>query len=70
VIAPGRAGDVVIADSPRGSQADSALEALALGDTPAIAAVIIDGEVRVYGSRNSPPPTRKIAIPWMAAGGH
>lgn len=70
VIAPGRAGDVVIADAPRGSQADSALEALAIGDTPAIAAVLIDGEVRVYGSRNSPPPTRTVAIPWMAAGGH
>ena len=70
VIAPGRAGDVVIADSPRGSQADSALEALSIGDTPAIAAVLIDGEVLVYGSRNSPPATRKVAIPWMTAGGH
>jgi enamidase len=69
-IAPGRAGDVLIADAPRGSQADGALEALRIGDTPAVAAVIIDGEVRVYGSRNSPPPTRKVGIPWMAAGGH
>jgi enamidase len=70
VIAPGRAGDVVIADSPRGSQADNALEALAIGDTPAIAAVVSDGEVTVYGSRNSPPPTRQVSIPWMTAGGH
>jgi enamidase len=70
VIAPGRAGDVVIADSPRGSQATSALEALAIGDTPAVAAVLIDGEVQVYGSRNSPPPTRRVDIPWMAAVGH
>jgi len=70
LIAPGRAGDIVIADAPRGSQADNALEALAIGDTPAIAAVLIDGVVRVYGSRNSPPPTRKVAIPWMTVGGH
>lgn len=69
-IAPGRAGDVLIADAPRGSQAGSALEALRMGDTPAVAAVLIDGEVRVYGSRNSPPPTRKVGIPWMGAGGH
>jgi enamidase len=69
-IAPGRAGDVVIADAPRGSQAGSALEALAIGDTPAVAAVLVDGEVCVYGSRNSPPPTRRVDIPWMAAGGH
>jgi enamidase len=70
MIAPGRAADIVIADAPRGSQADSALEALAIGDTPAVAAVLIDGEVLVYGSRNSPPPSRKVDIPWMAAGGH
>jgi enamidase len=69
-ISPGRPADVVIADAPRGSQADSALEALARGDTPAVAAVLIDGEVCVYGSRNSPPPSRTISIPWMAAGGH
>jgi enamidase len=69
-IAPGRAGDVLIADAPRGSQARDALGALAIGDTPAVAAVLIDGEVCVYGSRNSPPPTRKVTIPWMAAGGH
>jgi enamidase len=70
VLAPGRAADIVIADSPRGSQADDALGALAIGDTPAVAAVLIDGEVKAYGSRNSPPPKRQVAIPWLARGGH
>jgi enamidase len=69
-IAPGRAADVLVADAPRGSQAKDALEALAIGDTPAVAAVLIDGDVCVYGSRNSPPPTRTVSVPWMAAGGH
>ncbi len=70
MIAPGREADLVIADAPRGSQAKDALETLKIGDTPAVAAVIIDGEVRVNGSRNTPPPQRSIGIPWMKAGGH
>jgi enamidase len=70
VIAPGREADLVIADAPRGSQARDALETLKIGDTPAVAAVIIDGEVRVNVSRNTPPAQRAIGIPWMKAGGH
>ncbi len=70
IIADGREADVVIADAPRGSQAHDALEALRLGDTPAVAAVLIDGEVRVNISRNTPPPQRQVSIPWMKAGGH
>ncbi len=69
-IAPGREADLVIADAPRGSEAQDALTALKIGDTPAVAAVLIDGEVRVYTSRNTPPPQRQVKIPWMKAGGH
>ena len=66
----GNAADVLLVDAPIGSQAGDALEALAIGDTPAVAAAIIDGVVRVYGSRNTPGSNRKVQIPWMAAGGH
>jgi enamidase len=69
-IAEGAEADLVIADAPRGSQASDALEALAVGDTLAVAAVIIDGEVRVSGSRNTPPPARTVSVPWMKGGGH
>jgi enamidase len=69
-ITEGAEADLVIADAPRGSQASNALEALAVGDTPAVAAVIIDGEVRVSGSRNTPPPARSVSVPWMKGGGH
>ena len=65
----GNAADLLLVDTPIGSEAGDALAALALGDTPAIAAAIIDGVVRVYGSRNTPGSSRKISIPWMAAGG-
>src|SRR5215212_2398181 len=70
VLGKDRAADIVIADAPRGSQAEDALEALSIGDTPAVAAVIIDGEVRANGSRNSPPPKRQVSIPWLTRGGH
>jgi hypothetical protein len=32
--------------------------------------VLIDGEVKVNGSRNTPPPSRAISVPWLSAGGH
>ncbi len=69
-IAAGREADLVIADAPRGSQASDALETLRIGDTPAVAVVVIDGQVRVNGSRNTPPPQRTVRVPWMQAGGH
>jgi len=69
-IAPGLEADIVIVDAPLGSTADDALTTLKIGDTPAVATVIIDGVVRVNRSRNTPPPKRKISIPWMKTGGH
>ncbi len=62
-IAPGREADLVISDAPLGSQADDALGALSIGDTPAVAAVIIDGTTRVRKSRNTPPPVRTVGLP-------
>jgi enamidase len=69
-IFPGADADLVIVDAPTGSQAKDALETLQIGDTPAIAAVIIDGQVKVYISRNTPPPQKQVKIPWLKAGGH
>jgi len=62
VLAPGRAADLSVVDAPLGSQADDALEALAIGDTLAVAGTIIDGQVRFTKSRNSPPPARPVAF--------
>ena len=60
VIEAGREADLVLVDAPLGSQADDALGALAIGDTLAVAAAIIDGGVRFTRSRNTPPATRPI----------
>jgi enamidase len=62
VLAPGRAADLSVVDAPLGSQADDALQALAIGDTLAVAGTIIDGHVRFTKSRNSPPPVRPVAF--------
>jgi enamidase len=66
----GNAADLLLVDAPVGSEAADALATLAIGDTPAVAAAIVDGVVRVAVSRNTPPSKRKVQIPWMAAGGH
>jgi enamidase len=62
VIAQGREADLLIVDAPQGSQATDALEALAIGDTLAVATAIIDGLPRFDKSRNTPPPARAIKI--------
>jgi len=62
IIAEGYEADMLLVDAPVGSVADSALEALAIGDLPGIGAVIIDGEMKVGVSRNTPPPKRKVNI--------
>lgn len=69
VIAEGKEADLIIADAPLGSEAGDALGALAIADTPAVFAAVVDGEVRFVKSRNTPPPVRNIQVPWVQAGG-
>ncbi len=59
----GREADLAVVDTPLGSQASDAMGALAIGDTPAVAGLVIDGTVRFTKSRNTPPPTRTIRFP-------
>jgi enamidase len=70
VIAPGREADLVVVDAPIGSVASTALETLAAGDTPAVAAVIVDGALKAGTSRNTPPAQRKVVAPGFGGGGH
>ena len=62
VLEPGREADLLVVDAPLGSQADDALGAFAIGDTPAVAVAVIDGDVRLAKSRNTPPPVRPVAV--------
>jgi len=62
VIEVGREADLVIMDSPLGSVGKDALSAIEAGDIPGIAAVLIDGQMKIGVSRNTPPPNGKIAI--------
>lgn len=54
--------DFVIMDAPMGSVGKNSLEALEAGDLPGVSMVIVDGEILVNKSRNTPPPTTKAAI--------
>ena len=73
VLAPGRAADIVLCDAPIGSGAVTALDALARGDLPGISMALIDGDVMLGRSRNTPPAARAAEIVGggdPAAGGH
>ena len=58
IIAPGKDADLLIADAPNGSTRDNMFSAMENGDVPGIGVVIIDGVIRVFRSRNSPPPAK------------
>ena len=66
MIAEGREADLVIMDTPMGSIGSNALAAMEAGDIPAVAMVLVDGEIVVSKSRNTPPPVRKplVARSW------
>jgi enamidase len=59
VIAEGLEADLVIMDAPMGSVGEDALSAIEAGDVPGVAMVLVDGEIVVAKSRNTPPPVRK-----------
>jgi enamidase len=71
-IAAGRPADLVVCDAPAASMAADALTAIARGDIPGISAVIIDGEIRVARSRNTPLAKRLATITGatVAGAGH
>ncbi len=62
VIAIGKEADLVVMDAPMGSIGKNALSAIEAGDIPGIAGVLIDGQMKIGISRNTPPPNRKIVI--------
>jgi enamidase len=57
-IAVGREADLVVIDAPAGSAFGTAMDAVAGGDLPGISAVVIDGELKVLRSRNTPLASR------------
>lgn len=62
VIAPGKEADLVIMDTPMGSVGKDALGAIAAGDLPGVALVLVDGAVKVNKSRNTPPTVGKVTL--------
>ncbi|MCY3867669.1 MAG: amidohydrolase family protein [Chloroflexi bacterium] len=61
-IALGLEADLAIMDAPIGSAAEDALETLKIGDTPGISGVIIDGDLVVRASANTPPARRQLEL--------
>jgi enamidase len=65
----GRPADLVVCDAPAASLAADAFSAIGRGDIPGIAAVVIDGVVRVGRSRNTPLAKRLATITGATAAG-
>jgi enamidase len=60
ILAVGKPADLVICGPVQGSAGTTVADAIAHGDLPGIAYVLIDGEIIVSGrSRQTPPPQRK-----------
>lgn len=59
IIERGREADLVIMDAPMGSVGQDALSAIAAGDVPGVSMVLIDGDIVVTKSRNTPPAVRQ-----------
>ena len=57
-IREGMEADLVIMDAPMGSVGEDALQAIEAGDNPAVSMVLVDGQLVVSKSRNTPPPKR------------
>ena len=62
VIEAGREADLCIVDAPIGSVGKTALEALRAGDLFGISMVLIDGQIRIGRSRNTPPAARAAEV--------
>ena len=60
LVEPGKEADLVIMDAPLGSVGRDARAAIEAGDIPGVAGVLIDGQMKIGVSRNTPPPNRKI----------
>jgi enamidase len=73
VIAAGREADLCIVDAPTGSVGKTALAALKAGDLCGISMILIDGQIRIGRSRNTPPAMRAAEVvkgQGPSAGGH
>ncbi|KZL91028.1 amidohydrolase family protein [Clostridium magnum] len=62
IIEEEREADLVIMDAPMGSVGKNSLEALEAGDLPGISMVLVNGEILVTKSKNTPPATVKPVI--------
>jgi enamidase len=62
ILEPSRPADLILLQEPLGGSRPDPLAAIAIGDIPGIAGVVVDGAVRVLRSRNTPAPAREVTV--------
>ena len=58
IVFKGKPADLIFMDRPGGSAGEDVLGAMAMGNIPGLAAVMIDGKIRTGRSRSTPPSAR------------
>lgn len=58
----GAPADIQIIDAPCGARESDAKSAIEAGNIPGIAMVMIDGQIKIKNSRNTPPPNRSVVV--------
>lgn len=61
-IKEGLAADLVSLDKPMGSVGNDAVGAIEAGDVPGVSMIMVDGEIVVKKSRNTPPAVRRAVV--------
>ena len=61
-VAEAKEADLIFLDAPMGSTGSDLLTSLKEGDTPGVSMVMVDGQVVVAKSRNTPPPVRSARV--------
>ncbi len=62
IIEPGREADLIVIDTPPGSQAKSTLQAMGIGDCPHLGMVMVDGEILLRTSKRSLRPAKNVLV--------
>ena len=62
MVKPGRAADLIVLDAPWGSQGKTCLEALEVGDRPALGMVMVNGKVVIRTTARCFPTKKKVLV--------
>ncbi len=61
-VEPGKPADLIALDKPVGSEGDTALESIEIGDVPAVGMIMVDGRLVATRGRMTPQPSSNLLV--------